>query len=416
VFILDGGDFMGTISNFGDKLSRYKFCSKDVRFHWGTKTDGEELHKRYSLIGVEDTKNGVEVIHPLSDFIISNWRGNKYNTQRKRVNEIVPFLNFIKDNYRSIGITSFTELDKHHGTHYLNSLTLEGKAQGTVKDAERTLTKFFVWLSKKELLRSLTINDFTYSVDQYGRKIYDSPFACHYPSRKTSNIEHLLPMEYIPLLIEIAILVAKPIALGIYIQIFGGVRVGEIANLKRTQAFVRARKGDFTFKLEDRDFRKDLRDSAYVKKKRYQTVMNMNDWLPILMSDHLSLYKPKDESDALFINRNGQAMSERSYRQYFQKVKDEFIKYLRSQGKTETTIIANHLATAKWSTHIGRGTFTNMIAEYAQTPNEIAQLRGDSSIDSSLSYMSDTDRLRSKIEKKMSEMHNNYIPRLIKDR
>ena len=67
----------------------------------------------------------------------------------------------------------------------------------------------------------------------------------------------------------------------------------------------------------------------------------------------------------------------------------------------------------KWSTHIGRGTFTNIVAENAENPYEIAHLRGDSSIDSSLTYMVSTERIHKKIEEKFSNMHEEYIPNLI---
>ena len=43
------------------------------------------------------------------------------------------------------------------------------------------------------------------------------------------------------------------------------------------------------------------------------------------------------------------------------------------------------------------GTFTNLIANEAQNPYEIAHLRGDSSLESALSYMVSTPRMQ-KIE------------------
>ncbi len=384
-----------------------------VNIKWGTKRNGEVIYKKYCVIGVRDTERNVEVIHPISDFIVSRWGRNKYNTQRKRVNEIIPFLNYLKDNRHSLGTESLSTLGIEAGTTHLNSLTHAGNGTSTVKEAERTLTEFYVWLAGKGILETMSLNDFKKVKSQYGT-YYESPFNCEYPSKKPSKLEHLLPMEYIPLLFELATIVAKPITLGLYIQIFGGLRVGEVLNIKRTQSLVRARKGDFTFKLEDQNFRTDIKHSAHVKKPRYQTVMNVKDWLPILMNEHLSLYKPNDGSDALFVNRDGKAMSERSYRQHFDTLKQKFIKFLKESKETDAIVLGRHLESAKWSTHIGRGTFTNMIAEHAQTPNEIAHHRGDSNIQSSLTYMSDTIRLRDKLEEKLHIMHNNFIPRLIK--
>ena len=47
----------------------------------------------------------------------------------------------------------------------------------------------------------------------------------------------------------------------------------------------------------------------------------------------------------------------------------------------------------KWSTHIGRGIFSNVIASVSKNILEIAQARGDSQLDSSLTYLSDSDKM-----------------------
>jgi len=159
---------------------------------------------------------------------------------------------------------------------------------------------------------------------------------------------------------------------------------------------------------------KDTSGSNYVKRPRKQRVFNINGWLNILLEDHLELYNiDADGSGALFINSEGKAMTGKSYRQYFDKVKRNFIKYLREQGNQEDILVANHLNISKWSTHIGRGTFTNLLAEFAENPYDVAFPRGDKQLTSSLSYMSKTERMRLKIEERIQYMHNEYLPQLI---
>lgn len=54
------------------------------------------------------------------------------------------------------------------------------------------------------------------------------------PQKKIKEIEHILPFKYIPLFLQIASTHTPRISLGIYLQMFGGLRVSEVVNLKRT--------------------------------------------------------------------------------------------------------------------------------------------------------------------------------------
>lgn len=377
-------------------------------------SNGEVKKKHFAAIGLKNKTLDVHIIHPVSQFIFDNWKNRAFNTQRKHANNVVKFLNYLLANKKALKINTLKELEIFHGTQYLNDLSMEGVSRSTVKDAERTLTHFYYWLTKLDCINSISKDLFVRKQTQFS-SYHESPFKPLYPSRSPKRIEHTLPIEYIPLLLEVAIAVAKPIALGIYFQIFGGLRVSEVVNLKRTQIVRRMGDGDFVLKLNKQNFRPDLKEDASVKKVRTQRVMQINDWGHSLFKDHINLYKPMDESDALFINRDGKALSQRSYRQYFQKVKDSFISQLETHGDSEQKLLASHLKYMKWSTHIGRGIFTNIIAEDAENPYEIAHLRGDSNITSALTYMVSTERIHKKIEQKVSQMHQTYIPRLIQE-
>lgn len=394
-----------------DSNEAIKFSTISVWIDYIHFENGDTQKKHFAVIGLKNSDLDIHIIHPISQFIMDNWKNKQYNTQRKHSNNVVQFLNFIVDKKKIYNITSLSDLNVNHGTEYLNYLTTKGLKRSTVKDAERTLTQFYHWLSELEIIESLT-ELVSVKEGEFGYYL-ESPFHPIYPKRSNREIEHTLPISYIPLLLEVAISEAKPIALGLYYQIFGGLRVSEVVNLKRTQVAKRMREGDFILKLQDQNFRTDLKEHSSVKKARTQRVLEINDWGHSLFRDHINLYKPTDGSHALFVNRDGKALSQRSYRQYFQKVKKNFISLLETYGDSEQKILANHLKYMKWSTHIGRGTFTNMIAEEAENPYEIAHLRGDSNINSSLTYMVSTKRIHKKIERKFSEMHEGYIPNLI---
>lgn len=394
-----------------DKNQSIKFSTISIWVDYIFHSKGDVEKKHFAVIGLKNIELDVHIIHPISQFIVDNWKNKQYNTQRKHSNNTVQFLNYLTEHRKRLNISSLSELTINHGTEYLNYLAFKGVKKSTVKDAERTLIHFYYWLMKMNITPTIAKNDFEKKETQLGI-YFESPFKPLYPSKSIKNIEHTLPNSYLPLLLEVAISVAKPIALGLYFQLFGGLRVSEVVNLKRTQIARRMREGDFILKLQNQNFRTDLKEHASVKKVRTQRVLEINDWGHSLFRDHMNLYKPTDGSESLFVNRDGKALSQRSYRQYFQKVKDHFIALLENHGDSEQKMLAKHLKYMKWSTHIGRGTFTNMIAEDAENPYEIAHLRGDSNINSSLTYMVSTERIHKKIEDKFSSMHEVYIPKL----
>ncbi|SFM48189.1 hypothetical protein SAMN03159341_1379 [Paenibacillus sp. 1_12] len=397
-------------------LQNFKFIMISVWIDWGTLRDGKILKKQFAAIALKNLTAGTHIIHPLSDFILNYWQARKFNTQKKHALNTVKFLNYIL--FNRLNIRSLSDLNFKNGNNYLNSLTSEGQSRGSVKDSERTLTYLYLWLIDKGI-SNLDKNRFIKKETQNGSSYYESPFQVIYPDHKPPNVEHTLPIRYIPLLIEIAILVARPITLGVYLQLFGGLRVGEVVNLKRTQLKRRIANGDFLFEVKDQNFRTDLKDSSggnYVKRSRNQRVFQINDWGESLFNDHIELFTAAGKTPALFVNRDGKAMSGRSYRQYFDKLKRCFIQYLKTYGDSDDKLVAHHLSMMSWSTHIGRGTFTNMLAEIAENPYDIAFPRGDKNLLSSLSYMSRTERLRKKLEDKFHNMHGTYIPKLIEKR
>lgn len=406
--------YMSTIAT----LQNYKFIMIPVWIDWGKLSDGKVIKKQFAVIGLKNLHTGTHIIHPVTDFILHNWQARKFNTQKKHALNTVKFLNYLLVNRRSMRIHSLSDLKLADGSKYLNTLTSEGQSRVTVKDSERTLTYFYLWLIGKGVISGMDKSSFVKKETMHGTIYYESPFQVIYPEHQPPKVEHAFPFKYIPLLLEIAILEAMPIALGVYMQLFGGLRVGEVVNLKRTQVKRRIVNGDFLFDVKDQNFRSDLKDSAgssYVKRTRSQRIFQIKDWGESLFNDHIELFKAMDNTNALFVNRDGNAMSGRSYRQYFDKLKRSFIEYLKTYGDSEDKLLAHHLSMMSWSTHIGRGTFTNMLAEIAENPYDIAFPRGDKSLLSSLSYMSRTERLRKKLEQKFNHMHEAYIPKLIEN-
>lgn len=368
--------------------------------------------KHVCLIAIKNMSNGTYINHHLSNFIIDKWGLKSFNTQKKHATNTVKFLNYLIHQDSVLQLKNLINLTVTQGTMYLNWLGTTGVSQDTVKDAERTLIHFYVWGIKKSIFTKVDITEFNEALSGHNKAYFQSPFQVIYPQKKVKEIEHVIPFEFIPVFLEIAIIHAPRISLGIYLQIFGGLRVSEVLNIKRTQITKTIASQEFILQIENQNFRTDLKEHASVKKTRTQAVLDINGWGSSLLRQHSNVYQSKT-TNALFLNSNNKPMSGRSYRQYFEKCKNLFISQLENSEVINHRIIAQHLKSIKWSTHIGRGTFTNLVANEASNPYEIAHLRGDSSLESALSYMVSTSRIHQKLEDKLETMHETYIPNLI---
>ncbi|MFK4369447.1 integrase [Paenibacillus sp. RC82] len=133
--------------------------------------------------------------------------------------------------------SSLRELQFYHATAFLNELMKTEETRMTVRKAERTLTLFYEFLAKKKLLVHVDESVFKKKI-LYGtsnQKYTVSAFqGVIMPRKKQGHIAHDLPEQYILPLIELAVKVANPIALGVYMHCFGGIRQGELVNVRRS--------------------------------------------------------------------------------------------------------------------------------------------------------------------------------------
>lgn len=413
-----------SIVAFSRKIDYLRFSVQSVRVEiWKKNRDSVPVFNKHAVIVLQNKRNGRLCVHPLTDFIFYHWKYKAYNTQRLYANYLCAFLNFMLiENRKKYKLSSLRELQFLHGTAFLNELSKQEKSRMTVRKAERTLTLFFEFLAKKKLLIHVKESDFKKQT-LYGKpnqKYTLSPFkGVIKPRNKQGHIAHDLPEQYILPFIELAVKVANPIALGVYLQCFGGIRQGEIVNIQRSDVTSIGSFGEFgvVINLQPKNLRMDIKDNSGasgVKKPRRQIVFPIQNWLQHLYQQHLDNYIPVDGSDALFVNRDGKAMSGQSYRAYFSKLKKEFLKQLRNSPNTDDIIYGVKLEENKWSTHLGRGIFTNLLAEEAENPYDIALPRGDTNLSSSLVYQGNTERMRKKLENRMQELYKNYLPDLIK--
>lgn len=386
--------------------AKYRFV-KDMKCEVVQLKNGVKRNENMPVIMLEQEKDGLvrRKIHPLTEYLLKRKKkGGKYSaiTQNNKATLIVKFLNYVLiDNAEKFKLKDFPDILFEHGTEFLNSLT--GVNNETLDRYANQLARFYYFLAENNLLKNITVDDFSVDVVQTARgkvEVIENPFyGMEYNNNETPVLIHKLPLSLVVYFVDTAIMYAPRIALGICFQFFGGLRLGEIINLKRSSMKVKGPSGEFGFvlNLKDTHMRDDLRHpvaGGSVKKKRRQAVFPFGGKIfQKVYEMHMKQNICKTDDNALFVNADGNPMADFTYRYYFEKVKAKFLERLRNSDIIELKHYAIELESVKWSTHIGRGIFSNIISSISKNILEIAQARGDGTLDAALSYLSDSDKM-----------------------
>ncbi|MFT8315519.1 MAG: hypothetical protein ABF633_14905 [Clostridium sp.] len=420
---------MGKILKLNKDEMRTRFAVETSKKIRNKGCDNEQIEERV-FITIQQTLNEVtrSKISSISLYLLSLRGRNKPITLKRKAHTVVKFLNYIFfERQYMFKIKTLSKLDIECAYAYLEyySRTVSKK---TYNRTCRDLTNFYFDLASQGIFKNIKIDEFRLieiydkKTESY-RKIPESPFDGIPLDNTTeddkSPILHNIEMQYIPVLLNTALQYTPTIALGIYIQCFGGLRLGEVTNL--TRASITPKGGNcllgMIVNIKHRKLRKDLihniTSGGSPKKTRRQAIYPYFDTLlSKIYREHikyLNKIENKNSENALFLNKRGFPMTGENYRYYFNKLKYKFIKILReagiNSGDDYTVEYANQLEFKfKWSTHIGRGIFSNMIGEVADNVLQIAQARGDKRLDSSLTYLQDTTRMEYKLYKSETSM------------
>lgn len=398
-----------------NKVSPYKFHVGFCRYEKEV-SDNSKEKLTYVLIFVEYKKNGItlRLIHPVSEYLLKLSNGRKrlkLNTVRAKAMYIVCFLNYILiENGEKLNVRDIYDLKFEHAELYLNYYSTTAVGKSTVVACDRVLVYFYYYLAEKGVLLNHTVQDFIVNKNNEGRiTSIESPFDnVWYPQQeKSTNLLHDIPNELVIPFIDTALDIAPKIALGVYFQFFGGLRVGEIVGIKKSNVTLKGHSGEYgiLLNLKSNNLRYDLKhrtNGGTPKKSRKQYVFPYKgNILPRLYKIHITSFSQKGP---LFINQQGKAMTDDLYRYYFNKVKVEFCKRLLNSDDAKYRNYGLYLQSKKWSTHLGRGIFSNMIAEISPNLAHLRQSRGDSTFDAAFAYIIESTTLSDKIIENQLEM------------
>lgn len=410
--------------------------------------DGEI--KREMKVVIEEqltTEEGYTISIPssLTEFITLYYGKKAISTRRNTAIIVCAFLNYVKDRVKEGEDEDFFKLKEEglyglelvHASKYLNYCMSDLKnSLDTVQQKEDILIKFYSFIVKKKIMNNKKMKiEYKLVKPSNGdkaKKVYLTPFddpnhKVIRPSKKKvinekrNNMSKKLWKKFLSIAEE----KAPDITFGIALQIMGGIRRGEIVNLILEDISVYNEyydyedipKGTFILEVNITDRTDELfvprgiqiDTSSPKKHRRNQPVFDFDNKLNERWKKHLErrseiLERTNKTSKALFVDKYGNPMSGNTYRKRFNKVKQAFLDYLKENSYSQYKKYLN----APWSTHIGRGIFSNICVEAGLTnvngtPNKriLANLRGDNYSDSCKPYIDDAiiiDNAKSGVE------------------
>ncbi|MFD6442785.1 hypothetical protein ACFWDG_24125, partial [Peribacillus sp. NPDC060186] len=192
--------------------------------------------------------------------------------------------------------------------------------------------------------------------------------------------------------IEVAVYTEPDIVIGIYLQFFGGLRRGEVVNVLK-DGLMETEDGYIVDVDDHRDIlfpKKKSTDNEQVKQPRYQGLF-WHKSMDYAFTQHLKWLdsqkkkgKLKNKQALLINERTGLPMTGSTYADKFKRVKEAYLEKLCHEARVTDY---NFLTSKSWSTHIGRGCFTNFCLDVGMKIGEVAVIRGDSSVHAVLDYL-----------------------------
>lgn len=383
----------------------------------------------YVGFGIRDNENGIIYPLPITKFLEEGYRNQNIRSQKNAAEAIKRFLNYCREaiiesefdpdfeDFSTIKEQGLQGLKLVHGSFYITHLSYRCKYEGLgkvyVKKDIKYLNKFYFFLQKegliekqfkaeyvdvkvvtrsgeKKLLKKLVEKDIFKGIGTvYPPTITNKEWANRKNNLKDFGVNrYQLTKEFI----EVAVYTEPDIVIGIYLQFFGGLRRGEVVNVLK-DGLMETEDGYIVDVDDHRDIlfpNKKNTDNEQVKQPRYQGLF-WHKSMDYAYAQHLKWLdsqkkkgKLKNKQALLINKRTGLPMTGSTYADKFKRVKEVYLEKLCREGRVTDYKFLN---SKPWSTHIGRGCFTNFCLDVGMKIGEVAVIRGDSSVHSVLDYI-----------------------------
>lgn len=376
---------------------------------------------RAMIICVTDKAGKNLYPHPLTHFINKYYHSNggSINTELAPINILIPFLNYVIDqinrkNSKFINVRGIADLTNEHVSCYLKYCIEEkGNLQKTIDRKIMYLSKFYKYLDSEGILNRKPIFESIIKIKD--EKVYKSyrldvniPKVDEEKIRRKIKRKDIISSEdqwncsnnsirrrKIYELLSLSEEITPEITFGVALQIFAGLRRGEVVNLLRKSIKPQNgyKYGENGLIIKIRDNRKILfgrlssNSCQGVKRVRDQACI-IDSMLCYYYKKHLenvlTKYTDVENKNALFYDKKGQPMSGDIYYRRFIKLKNAYLgKLLNTPGRKNDY---DDFEETVWGTHIGRGIFTNICHDAGFTVQQTAILRGDKTTEAMQSY------------------------------
>ena len=391
-------------------MNEEKLIKKSVRFGVDIlKYDDEDgEHQQKIVICLRRDGDSYSIVSPATS-LVKCFASASYKTQYEYDRRVAEFLNYAY--FSGSKITSFNEISTETVIGFLNYLAGTGHNRSYVKESKRILTKMFWYTSYYYgCVCQIENSEFVFEPGKKNTVIkwpkVDTEVLL--PSAKTdvrskrnkiSNLDTELVLRFI----ELSIDEAPNCSLGFYFIFFAGIRADEALHL--TSADIPRQYGDstyFSINLCDKILNMDSKTSDIAQNKRPRRQMVL--YVPKLYMKLYNTWADKYSSGPIVRNHSGKAMTIAGFEYNFNKVKRVLLEKLRA-GDAADHMRAFKLEQYSWSTHIGRGFFSNLVGEHSGNPYLVSVARGDSRFDSALPYIEDSEATVAQIKNGLSEMY-----------
>lgn len=96
------------VKNFKKK---YKFVVRSVWGQYAVNSDGSPITKQYVVLKIKNIETNSELIHPITDFVLSNWKHRSFNTMKASAFTVAMFLNYLLGNKNYYNLKSLSQLE-----------------------------------------------------------------------------------------------------------------------------------------------------------------------------------------------------------------------------------------------------------------------------------------------------------------
>lgn len=301
------------------------------------------------------------------------------------------------------------------------------KSRGSVQQIEHRIARFCMFLVNNYTMKNMQKKDFKFATKKMSingkvteKTILQSPFKVLYPKQKEKqrleDVSFYVISELIKLASELRPMFAFPIA----IQSFAGLRAGEVCNVSyynTTKKYLGFNLMEFKINLmEEQQLRSDGVDVGQIKSHEIAQVhpafLKFFDIVLKFHNEYRKKLKKRNKFGAMFLNRDGKAMTEKDYNNGFKYLVEKLITRLQLTGDSAAISEANLMLFKDFNPHTLRYFFSQSIASLPEANIfDVAMFRRDRTLDAAINYIRKNPYL---IDDKIKKIQESFIKGLKK--